>query len=142
VGVIPFRRSETPYSVYSFIGDDGNTVLEQWFDDNEIPDVVWGSIYAFWDIYKSGGLLSIRASMIDLGDGFFGLMCSRKGSILACPIFCSGPFDEETEITIMTGAQWDDRKKRVRPYSAVGTAEENLEVLLQKPHRRRRERGT
>ena len=134
--VIPFKRPE--YAVYSYVEDDGRTVLERWFDDNEIPQVVWGSVYALWDIYESGGLLSIRASMIDLGDGFYGLMSPRKGGVSPCPIFCSGPFDNETEITFLAGAQWDDRKKRVRPFGAIGVAEENLEVLLERPHRRRR----
>ena len=134
--VIEFKKAK--YGIYSYVEDDGRTVLERWFDGNEIPQVVWASIYALWDIYESGGPLSIRASVIDLGGGFYGLMSSRKGGVSPCPIFCFGPFDKETEITFLAGAQWDDRKKRVRPFSAVGVAEENLEVLLQRPHRRRR----
>ncbi len=134
--VIPFRRLGN--AVYSFIEDDGRTVLEKWFDDNEVPEVVWGAIYALWDIYESGGILSIRASVIELENEFYGLMIPRKGDGSACLIFRYGPFDEETEITFLAGARWDDKLKRVRPFSAVGSAEENLEILRQKPSRRRR----
>ena len=134
--VIEFKRAE--YAVYLYIEDDGRTVLERWFEDNEIPEVIWGGIYALWDIYEAGGPLSKQASVIDLGNGFYGLLVPRKGGVSACPIFRFGPFDEETEITFLAGAKWDDNAKRVRPYSAVGTAEENLEVLLERTNRRRR----
>ncbi len=136
--VIPFARTGRAYSVYVFVEDSGRTALEQWFDDNEVPAIIWAGIFALWDIYENCGPFSIRASTMDLGSGFYGVLVPRKGSVSACPIFRFGPFDEETEITFLAGAKWDDSAKRVRPYSAVGTAEENLEVLLERPHRRRR----
>jgi hypothetical protein len=135
VNVITLKRPR--YAIHSYVEDDGRTVLERWFDDHEIPEVIWGGIYALWDIYEGGGPLSIRASVIDLGNGFYSLLVPRRGGVSACPIFRFGPFDEETEITFLAGAQWDDKLKRVRPFSAVGIAEENLELLLQKPKRRR-----
>ena len=136
VRVIQFKRPQ--YSVYAYVEENGRTVLEQWFAENEAPDVVYAAMYALWDIYEAGGIFSIRASVIDLEDGFYGLVIPRKGGFLACPIFCCGPFDEQTEITFLAGARWDDKLKRVRPFSAKGTAEENLDILLQKPNRRRR----
>jgi len=134
--VIEFKKPE--YSVYSFVEDNGRTVIENWFDYNEIPNIVWSNIYALWDFYRSFGPVSIQASMIDLENEFYGLMIPRKGSAPACPIFRFGPFDEQTEITFLAGARWDEKAKRVRPFSAIGTAEENLEILLKQPHRRRR----
>jgi hypothetical protein len=77
-------------------------------------------------------------AVIDLHDGFYGLRSVRKGGILPCPIFRLGPFDAQTEITFLAPARWDSRLKRVRPFSAVGSAEENLEVLLADHSRRRR----
>ncbi len=136
MGVIEFRRPQ--YSIYSYVEENGRTVLERWFDEKEIPQSVWGAIWALWDIYESGGPLSIQASVIGLEDGLYGLMIPRKGAASACLIFCFGPVDEETEITFLAGAQWDDRRRRVRPFSAIGIAEENLEILLDKPSRRRR----
>jgi hypothetical protein len=136
VGVIQFKRPE--YAAYSFIENDGRTVLQRLFDERGVPDVFWGAVYGLLDIYEGGGLLSIRESLVDLERGFYGLLVPRKGYSPLCPIFRSGPLDEETEITFLAGAQWDDRQKRVRPYGAVGTAEENLEILLDRPYRRRR----
>ena len=136
VGVIVLKKPE--YAVYSFIEDDGRTVVEKWFDDNHVPDIVWSDIYALWDFYKSFGPHSIRASVIDFGDGFYGLKIPRKGNPPACLIFRFGPLDEETEITFLAAAIWDEKLKRVRPFGALGTAEENLEILLKHRHRRRR----
>jgi len=140
VSVIEFKKpEEAKYAVYSFIEDSGRTVFEEWFAANGISDILWGGIYALWDIYEAGGPLSISTSVIDLENGFYGLLVPRKGDVTACPVFRFGPFDEATEITFLAGAKWDDKLKRVRPFSAVGTAEENLAVLLERPYRRRRE---
>jgi hypothetical protein len=59
-------------------------------------------------------------------------------STIPCPIFRLGPFDEETEITFLAGARWDEKKNGVRPFSAIGEAEENLELLVEDRTRRRR----
>jgi hypothetical protein len=136
VAVIISIRSE--YSVYSFTETDGRTVIEKWFDDNDIPELLWYDLFTRWDFFKNYGHNSIRSSVVDLGGGFYGLMVPRKGGPSACPIFCYGPFDKETEITFLAGARWDEKLKRVRPFSAIGTAEENLEILLEHRHRRRR----
>jgi hypothetical protein len=141
VNVIQFKR-RAGYAVYSFIENDGRTVLERWFEESEVPEFVWAAFYGLWTIYEAGGPLSIQGSVIDVGNGFFGLVIPLRGTVTPCPIFRFGPFDEETEITFLSGAQWDDKRKRVRPFSAVGIAEENLELLLERRHRRRREQGT
>lgn len=135
VNVIPFKRSG--YSVYFFVKEGAN-VVRKWFDDEQIAEVEWAAFQALLDIYESGGPASIQASTIDLENGFFALLSVRRGGVLPCPIFRLGPFDEQTEITFLAGARWDEKKKRVRPFSAIGEAEENLEVLLETPSRRRR----
>ncbi len=136
MNVIPFRR-EAKYVVHFFL-EDGQNVVRKWFSKEEIAEVEWVAFRALLDIYESGGVASIQASIIDLGDGFFALKCVRRGGVLPCPIFRLGPFDEEMEITFLAGARWDEQKKRIRPFSAVGEAEENLELLLEDPRRRRR----
>lgn len=125
------------YIVY-FFTDGGVNVVRKWFWDQENPDVEWAAFQALLDIYESGGPKSIAASTVDFESGFYGLKVVRRGGALPCPIFTLGPFDEETEITFLAGARWDDVKKRVRPFGSVGTAEENLEVLRENPSRRRR----
>jgi len=135
VNVISFKKAE--YSVY-FFTKDGANVIRKWFSDEQIAEVEWAALQALLDIYESGGLTSIQACTIDLGGGFLALLSGRRGGILPCPIFCRGPFDEQTEITFLAAARWDKTKKRVRPFGAVGEAEENLEVLLENPSRRRR----
>jgi hypothetical protein len=129
--------SESSNSVYFFV-EEGQNVIREWFFGQPNPEVEWAALQALLDIYESGGLRSIAASTIDFGDGFFGLKVVRRGGILPCPIFIRGPFDEETEITFLAGARWDEAKRRVRPFGAIGEAEENLEVLLESPGRRRR----
>lgn len=137
MNVIVLKKPE--YVVYSFVEDNGRTVIENWFDHNQVSDSVWSDIYAFWDFYKSFGLRSIRTSVVDLGDGFYGLLIPRgKGNAPGCLIFRFGPFDEETEITFLAGARWDEKLKRPRPFGSIGTAEENLLILLEHRHRRRR----
>jgi hypothetical protein len=133
--VIPFKRIE--YAVYFFL-EGGVNIVDQWFWNQENPDVERAALHGLLDIYKSGGLGCIAASILDFGDGFYGLKVVRRGGVLPCPIFVRGPFDEKTEITFLAGARWDDSKKRLRPFGAVGTAEENLEVLRENPARRRR----
>jgi hypothetical protein len=135
VNVISLSRSK--YAVYFFV-EQGANIVRKWFRDEQIEDVEWAAFEALLDIYESCGLASIQASTIDAGGGFFALKSVRRGGVLPCPIFRPGPFDEQTEITFLAGARWDERKKRVRPFSAVGEAEENLEVLLGDPSRRRR----
>ena len=132
--VILFKKPE--FSDYSFVDDSGRTVIERWFDENGLQASVWSEVYVLWDFYKSYGPDSIRASIFELADGFHCLSVPRSSGF--CPIFKFGPFDGRTEITFLAGAKWDDRKKLVRPYSAIGTAQENLEVLLANPKRRRR----
>lgn len=134
MNVIPFRRAE--FSVYSFVEGDGRTIVERWFDENGLQATVWSEVYALWDFYRSYGPDSIRSSIFDLEEGFHGLSVPRSSGF--CPVFKFGPFDELTEITFLAGARWDDRKKQLRPYSALGTAKENLEVLLADQRRRRR----
>lgn len=135
MNVIPFRKAE--YGVYFFL-EEGLNVVRKWFWDQENPDVEWAGFQMLLDIYESGGLKSIAASTVHFGNDFYGLKVVRRGGVLPCPIFTLGPFDEETEITFLVGARWDDAKKRVRPFGSVGTAEENLEVLRENPARRRR----
>jgi hypothetical protein len=135
VDVIPFRRSA--FSVYSFV-EGGMDVVRAWFSAEANWEVEWPAFCMFLDIYEAGGFASIAYSTEDLGDGFFGLKIPRRGGTPACPIFVKGPFDEATEITFLLGARWDERQKIVRPYGSVGTARENLEVLLGSPTRRRR----
>lgn len=136
MNVIQFKR-ETKYVVY-FFTEGGRNIVRKWFSDEEIDDVEWAAFEALLDIYESGGIPSIRASIIDLENGFFALKVLRREGVLPCPIFRLGPFDEEMEITFLAGARWDQRKNRVRPFGAVGDAEENLETLLENPDRRRR----
>jgi hypothetical protein len=133
--VIQFRRSE--YAVYFFM-EKGVSVVPDWFWNHENAEVEFAAFQALLDIYESGGLKSIAASTVIFENGFYGLKVVRRGGILPCPIFALGPFDEKTEITFLAGARWDEAKKRVRPFGAVGTAEENLEVLRENPARRRR----
>jgi hypothetical protein len=135
VNVITFRKAE--HAVYFFFIGNVN-VVRKWFNDEQIGDVEWPAFQALLDIYESGGPRSIQACTIDLGNGFLGLKVMRRGGVLPCPIFRLGPFDEEMEITFLAGARWDEQKKRVRPFSAIGEAEENLELLLEDPRRRRR----
>jgi len=135
VEVIQFRRSE--YAVYFFV-EEGMNVVRKWFWNQNNEEVEWAAFLALLDIYEGGGLKAIAASTMDFGDGFWGLKVVRRGGVLPCPIFVLGPFDEETEITFLAGARWDDTKKRVRPFGAIGEAEENLEVLRENPARRRR----
>jgi len=123
--------------VYFFL-DEGVNVVRRWFWQQENPEIEWAAFQALLDIYESGGPRSIAASTVDFEGGFFGLKVARRGGILPCPIFTLGPLDEETEITFLVGARWDDAKKRVRPYGSVGTAEEALELLQANPTRRRR----
>ena len=125
------------YAVYFFV-EEGVNVVREWFWNQENPDVEWAAFQALLDIYESGGVESIAASTMDLGLGFYGLKVVRRGGVLPCPIFSLGPFDEGTEITFLVGARWDDTRKRVRPFGAVGAAEENLEVLRANPKRRSR----
>jgi hypothetical protein len=134
VGVIQLR---TEYSVYFFL-DGGINIVRQWFASLDNADVEWPAFDGLLEIYKAGGLPSIQRAVIDLHDGFYGLLSVRRGGVLPCPIFRLGPFDAQTEITFLAAATWDSRLKRVRPFSAVGSAEENLEVLLADRSRRRR----
>jgi len=135
VSVILFKKPE--YGVYFFF-NNGVHIVRKWFDDKDIGIVGWAALEARLNIYESCGFRSIRSCAIDLGDGFFGLQIGLRGVILPCPIFRLGPFDEEMEITFLAGASWDEKKKRVRPFGAVGEAEENLELLLEDRNRRRR----
>ena len=135
MSVIQFRKPL--FSVYSYLEDDGSTVVGRWLVANDMRPEVWSEVYALWDFCENFGPDSIRSAMIELQNGFWGLLIPRSGNM--CPVFCFGPFDDQTEITFLAGARWDDKKKRLRPYSAIGTAEENLEVLLEYPNRRKRE---
>jgi hypothetical protein len=135
VGVIQFPRAK--YSTY-FFTEEGVNVVREWFWNQDNPEEEWAAFQMLLDIYESGGPESIAASRVDFGDGFYGLKVMRRGGVLPCPIFTHGPFDAKTEITFLLGARWDDVKKRVRPFGAVGTAEENLEVLLEDRGRRKR----
>lgn len=135
MNVIPFRRSE--FDVYFFY-DKGVNVVRKWFSDAEIPEVAWIAFCSTLDIYEACGLAAIRSCIVDLENGFWGLKISQRGGPPPCPIFRAGPFDEKSEITFLAGGRWDENKKRVRPYSALGVAEENLELLLEDRTRRRR----
>ena len=136
MNVIPFRR-KAEYGVYFFL-EGGANVVDKWFDDEQIDEVEWAAFQALLDIYESGGPRSVQSCTIDLENGFSGLKIMRRGGVLPCPIFRLGPFDEEMEITFLAGARWDEQKQRVRPFSAIGQAEENLELLLDDRSRRRR----
>jgi hypothetical protein len=135
VDVIRLKRPE--FCVY-FFWYAGRSPVAEWFRSRENPESDWAGFQMLVDIYKGGGFLAVRYSTEDLGNGFYGLKVAGRGELIPCPIFTRGPFDTETEITFLVGAGWDERKKRVRPYGAVGTAEENLEVLLESQKWRRR----
>jgi hypothetical protein len=133
VNVIQLRRPE--FGVYFFY-DHGVNVVRQWFE--QTSEVAWIAFGAMLTIYESGGIESIRACVTDLGNGFLGLKVAQRVGPIPCPIFRLGPFDEETEITFLAGSRWVEKKNRVRPFSALGEAEENLELLLEDRTRRRR----
>jgi hypothetical protein len=133
--VIAFKRPE--FSVW-FFHNQGINIVRQWFDDEQISDNAWIAFGALLTIYKSGGIRAIQACVVDLGNGFLGLKVAQRSGAVPCPVFRIGPFDEKTEITFLVGARWDEKKNRVRPFSAVGEAEENLELLLEDKTRRRR----
>lgn len=134
--VIQLKRPK--YGIYFFF-DGGVNVVGRWFE--QIPEVAWSAFWGILDIYEVGGFGTIQACAVDLGDGFWGLKIPQQTGVIPCPIFRLGPFDEETEITFLTGARWDEKQNCVRPYSAVGEALENLELLLQDRTRRRREQS-
>jgi hypothetical protein len=134
VGVI--RLKKPGFSVYFFY-DQGFNVVQRWFDE-QAPEVAWIALEALLMIYESGGIGAIQACIADLGNGFLGLKVAQRVGVLPCPIFRLGPFDEETEITFLAGARWDEKHNCVRPFSAIGEAEENLELLLENRTRRRR----
>jgi len=73
------------------------------------------------DIYENNGLHAVVTCVIDLENGFYGLLTKRKGGVYPCPIFCLGPF-AENEITLLAGASWDMKKKRLKPLYADGIA--------------------
>jgi hypothetical protein len=129
------------FGVYFFY-DHGVNVVRRWFFDERIPEVAWIAFDALMMIYESGGIGAIQACVADLGNGFLGLKVAQRVGVLPCPIFRRGPFDEETEITFLAGARWDEKNNRVRPFSAIGEAEENLELLLEDRTRRRRGQST
>ena len=133
MNVISLNRPE--FSVY-FYQKEGVDVVRRWF--NEQPEIAWSAFEALLAIYKSGGFHTIQACVEELGGGFLGLKVPQRVGLIPCPIFRLGPFDAETEITFLTAGSWDERKNRVRPFSATGEAEENLESLLEDKGKRRR----
>jgi hypothetical protein len=123
--------------VVFFVGDQNENVTVEWLLKHgaELPDL--SALQSQIDICEYSGLEAISQYLVDLGDDFYALKAFRKGGINPSPIFRKGPFNE-TEITFLAGARMIG--KNVRPHSALGTAQDNLETLLAQPWRKRRER--
>jgi len=132
MGVIQFRQPT--YAVHFYV-DGGIDVVRQWFDEKP---AALSAFMALLDIFEAGGIGTIQSCVVEIEDGLFGLKVAQQSGETPCPIFCLGPFDQETEITFLAPGRWDQKQKCVRPYSAAGEAKENLELLLQDRARRRR----
>jgi hypothetical protein len=132
---IPGRRA---YSYVDSVDGRGKNVIHKWLDDNEVSGADRSALQNLIDIYENNGLHAVVTCVIDLENGFYGLLTKRKGGVYPCPIFCLGPF-AENEITLLAGASWDMKKKRLKPLYADGIAQENLEALLERRGSRRHE---
>ena len=131
MGVIEF-----PWRLWFFV-DGGQTVINQWLNGIEAPEPDRAKLRALLDIYKFNGMRAIASVVEDIGDELFAIVSRRKGGLSLGPIFCRGPFSD-TEITFLQGAVWKGEAQR--PYSAKGSALENLEQLRIDHRRRRYER--
>lgn len=135
MNVIPFRRPK----FYAFCFYEGGTnVIQEWFFRCGLEETAWPAFNSILDIYETGGVDAIRAGCVELERGFWGLKIAQASGMMPCVIFKLGPFDEETEITFLAVGTWEKSRKRVRPFTTVGQAEENLEKLLSDKTRRRR----
>jgi len=127
------------WRVYSFVDEHGRNLIRQWLLELNVAGSDRFALQLLIDICEHSGPRALSYCTEDLGNGFYALLSRRKGGPELSPVFCFGPFGE-TEITFLAGAVRKD--KRLKPRYAAEVAEENLEVLLENPQRRRRERVT
>ena len=120
-----------------FYVEEGNNVIQKWLDDEGITLADRAALKSLIDIYEAGGIGVISTTVLELGDGLFGMLVKRKGGVHPCPIFCLGPVDTDSEITFLAGAVRP--KKQLRPYHAIGFAKERYEILQRDSTRRRYE---
>jgi hypothetical protein len=138
VDVIQFPQ----WRVFFFLDEQRTNVVRKWLDEQGVSDPDRSALQALIDICEYSGPEALSSCTLDLENGYYALLSKHhKGGIELGPVFCHGPFGEN-EITLLAGARWDSKSKRLRPFSAVGIAEENLEILREDRTRRRRERVT
>ena len=132
MNVIPFPE----WRVYFYLDDEGRNAIRVWLEAHEIGPVDRWPLQGLIDFIEMAGPDMVGSSIVDLGDGIYGLSSARKGGTPICLLFCHGPVGE-TEITVLAAAEIDG--KRLRPKYAKGIAEEHLENLKRDSKRKRRE---
>src|SRR5216684_1145453 len=101
-------------------------VMKQWIQEIEATELDLADLRAYIMLYEYGGEKAIASVIEEIGDDLFVFRPAIKSGQPLAPIFCQGPFTE-LELTFLQGATWKDDV--VRPYSAKGNAQENLEKL-------------
>jgi hypothetical protein len=121
------------------VDEHGHNVIRLWLDEQAILGPDRSALQSVIDICEYSGPDAVQSSILDLGEGFYGLLSRRKGGPELSPVFCHGPVGDR-DITFLAGALFVG--KQLKPRYAVGIAEENLDELRKHPGRWRRERVT
>ena len=125
------------WRVWFYEDDQKQNIILRWLREHGASHSDHAALQVLIDICECSGVDALSYCREELGDGFFALNSRVKGGLSISPVFCVGPFSR-TEITFLAGALRINKK--LKPGYAAAIAAENLEELLKRPGRRRRER--
>lgn len=129
------------WSVSSFLADQSvQTVIQEWLSQELISVSHRVLFQVYIDILESGGPLLLPGCIFPVSEeeGFYAMNIRPKRQKPVTPVFCYGPVDAQSEITFLVGAPREGGILQAQDVLPI--ARHNLQLLLQNPKRRRRER--
>jgi hypothetical protein len=124
-----------PWDLYDFTNERGDSLFQEWIERERLSRRDIGQLHQKLDILVvAGPTLPPKLFAGPIYKHIYKLII--HGDRMLRPFLCKGPFNMETEFTLLLGAIEADRKLDHDPKEAEG----NRTILLGDPARRRHER--
>lgn len=130
----------TQWQVFCFITHRGENIIREWLKKEKVQRTQVAIFQAKLDAFERGGpdLSPGLISSGPVGKHIYKMKIKgHKGHVQLRPMLCYGPFSPASEITLLVGAV--EKGFKLIPSTCITDAQENREILISDPSRRRRE---
>ena len=133
--ILPLR-----WRVYCFLSHRGTNVIKEWLDRERVPTAQRAAFQLKIKLLENGGPDAVPGFLTDTPvakDIYKAKIKGNRGWVQLRPMLCKGPWIMEWEFTFLFGTI--ERDRMLHPKDWKDRAQENREILLVNPNRRRHE---